>query len=615
MAPKRKAPAAATTEEDEGIPEVKKRGDRAEAAAASAPLESEHEDAGPSHEKGSPAEKKGTEKEEDGEEEGSEDEQMTASKGETAAEKASEEAGSGAEDEVEKATPSTKSPGKRTTTPGKDEELEEEDENEAEEETAAPEVEIPAKKKGTATRSAKKETVKVDNADEDLDEEMERAPNPDVKPAGATNGVNKSVERCLEHMAATRGLIVIQEGASHIGKLRAPKTAAQVLSFIGRNGHIYDENEVGLIGSDSLEAGNYTFKQIDVPSIPSADGGRTSIRQRLTDNPRLQSFVQSASRYYRQWEQAEKAVQEAGVEEGHKNFLVVSSDPFGNYPNGFLLWVRKCYKDLKEILAKAEASERFTLLGTAGIGKSIFTIFWICYLATLKVKVVWKFASGTCFLLDFSDAENATVYGPFKEDERELGVVYNDRAAWLIIDGGQRCDLQHTCHILLTCEAKKENYKQFSKDQMVKVLYVPVWASEEIIEFLDDFEVAKDKYPQKMNVPVKEDALGYFAKLGGVPRYVLSARKAEERLFQLQKDIKCLEKDCQMKVLSGKFEEMHIHDSIVHMKCKDGVYDSYYCDFASLYVKEEFGKIFYELDKREVVNFLKFLHLSEMLPC
>ena len=198
MAPKRKAPAAATTEENEGIPELKKRGDRAEAAAASAPLESEHEDAGPFHEKGSPAEKKGTEKEEDGEEEGSEDEQMTASKGETAAEKASEEAGSGAEDEVEKATPSTKSPGKRTTTPGKDAknaELEEEDENEAEEETAAPEVEIPAKKKGTATRSAKKETVKVDNADEDLDEEMERAPDPDVKPAGATNGVDKSVER------------------------------------------------------------------------------------------------------------------------------------------------------------------------------------------------------------------------------------------------------------------------------------------------------------------------------------------------------------------------------------------------------------------------------------
>ena len=71
-------------------------------------------------------------------------------------------------------------------------------------------------------------------------------------------------------MAAMRGLIVIQEGASQIGKLRAPKTAAEVVSFLGRNGRIYDENEVGLIGSDSLEAGYYTFKKIDVPSIPAA---------------------------------------------------------------------------------------------------------------------------------------------------------------------------------------------------------------------------------------------------------------------------------------------------------------------------------------------------------
>ena len=71
-------------------------------------------------------------------------------------------------------------------------------------------------------------------------------------------------------MATMQGLIVIQDGASLIRKLCALKTTAEVLNALQLNEHIFDGDGVQLVGSDSLEVGNYTFKQIDVPSTPAA---------------------------------------------------------------------------------------------------------------------------------------------------------------------------------------------------------------------------------------------------------------------------------------------------------------------------------------------------------
>ena len=63
-----------------------------------------------------------------------------------------------------------------------------------------------------------------------------------------------------------RDLIVIQECGSEIAKLRAPKTTTEVLNALGCNGVFIDEEGVLLLGSNSLEAGCYAFKQVDAPS-------------------------------------------------------------------------------------------------------------------------------------------------------------------------------------------------------------------------------------------------------------------------------------------------------------------------------------------------------------
>jgi hypothetical protein len=258
-------------------------------------------------------------------------------------------------------------------------------------------------------------------------------------------------------------------------------------------------------------------------------------------------------------------------------------------------------------MAKAKPGDRFTLLGTSGIGKSYFTIFWICNRATLKEKVVWK-VNDTFYLLDFSvsneasSSENAKVakaYGPFQINDLELREVFDDPAAWLIIDGKQKGDFDCQCHILLACSStKEENHNEFSKSQLVTTLYMPVWEEEEIIEFLDDFEVQRANYSH-MDVPIKDEAMEYFERLGGVSRYVLCAQKTAKRLEELETAI--------TKVHQLTFEEfLHLHggegakeasDCLMHLKRTsieghDKLYDKFTYDFASWYVKDEFGKRF-----------------------
>lgn len=129
-------------------------------------------------------------------------------------------------------------------------------------------------------------------------------------------------------------------------------------------------------------------------------------------------------------------------------------------------------------------------------GSLFFTIFWICYQATLKEKVVWKFSNNTCYLLDFNSEASSVpkAYGSFQLDDSCPGEVLEDPDAWLFIDGEQSCSLHHECHILLACSGRDDNHNKFSKNLMVITLYILVWTKEEITKFMGDFEVPKAKY-------------------------------------------------------------------------------------------------------------------------
>ena len=103
----------------------------------------------------------------------------------------------------------------------------------------------------------------------------------------------------------------------------------------------------------------------------------------------------------------------------HKPFFKLKSDPLGDFQGKFLLWVRECYTDMTDIMSIANVGQRFTILGTSCIGKLLFTVFWICYWATLKEKVVWKMNKNQWYLLDFT-LPLAKAYGPLSEENEDI---------------------------------------------------------------------------------------------------------------------------------------------------------------------------------------------------
>ncbi|KAG0577285.1 hypothetical protein KC19_5G145100 [Ceratodon purpureus] len=305
-------------------------------------------------------------------------------------------------------------------------------------------------------------------------------------------------------------------------------------------------------------------------------------------------FVQSARRNYLEWERS------------RKEFLEVKEDPFANYSGPFLIWVRKCYVDLKNMLVEEEAKElgqRFILLGTAGIGKSFFTIFWVCYLATKKKRIVWKLDNGSCYLLDFSQ-DAVTEQGPVDTLNHPVLVqVVNDVDSWLIIDGGLKTGLQYKCNILLACSAKKENHHEFGKGGRVKFWYLPVWSEDEIKGFCDAFVEHKSEF-SAMDVPGKDTALANFKELGGVPRYVLHAGKMVQGRAVLRHALDSVSAVNCLQVYAGLFNP-ELGDMLIHMFVDEKEYTGFKYDFASSDVRHSIEQHLRRVGKVYVVNFLE----------
>lgn len=56
------------------------------------------------------------------------------------------------------------------------------------------------------------------------------------------------------------GIIVVWDGDHNvISKFRPPKTTFEVIGALAREGKLLDNDEIQLVGQDSLEAGDYTF--------------------------------------------------------------------------------------------------------------------------------------------------------------------------------------------------------------------------------------------------------------------------------------------------------------------------------------------------------------------
>ncbi|CAM6010516.1 unnamed protein product [Sphagnum balticum] len=290
-------------------------------------------------------------------------------------------------------------------------------------------------------------------------------------------------------------------------------------------------------------------------------------------------------------------------EQQRGHFLKVAADPLGNFVGPFLIWVRECYEDLRRIInnhLRGSKYNRFIVLGTEGTGKSLFGVFWVLQMAAQRVKVVWKI-NQQHFLLDFADSVNPRVIGPCKVED--LANVFDDPSAWYVIDAQQETSLHYRCKMLLVCSTKPSNYKEFQKNARSLMLYMPVWTEVEIKTFLEEFEVWRPEYGN-MHVNLREQALGNFSKLGGIPRYVLDNRKRTEGVASLNAAMNSLTKSSLLPLLTGEYMET-TSDKIVHIRVDDThEYETASFCYAARSIQQEIGQKFVQLDKVEACTWL-----------
>ena len=167
------------------------------------------------------------------------------------------------------------------------------------------------------------------------------------------------------------------------------------------------------------------------------------------------------------------------VDEG----LQSPNDVFLPYPQNEIkkIYVRKCYRDVFDLLLKSIKMKSFAISGTPGIGKSVFFVYILYRLMkdfeekTLSLRpnrIVYQRATEyTCFNL-----ENQTAV---ELEHLEAKALVRQQDTLYIIDG-QTTPMSSSCIALFISSPRSQQYKEFVKQKMAKQWYFPVWTLEEL---------------------------------------------------------------------------------------------------------------------------------------
>ena len=170
-----------------------------------------------------------------------------------------------------------------------------------------------------------------------------------------------------------------------------------------------------------------------------------------------------------------------------QDVLTIPEPWLGQKENGYKLFVRKCYRDLWEIITttKANGIQRILITGNPGIGKTHFVNYALFNLKKIpNVVVVLELAAmNSRFLFTQEGVQEGTL----SEFEDELA----DDKTWYFVDG--KPALRKEAFTILTTSPQKgkiffpihhlmilENYKMFISFPNVTQRTMPVWTLNEI---------------------------------------------------------------------------------------------------------------------------------------
>ena len=255
---------------------------------------------------------------------------------------------------------------------------------------------------------------------------------------------------------------------------------------------------------------------------------------------------------------------------------------FGDCSIGSTLYVRRCYEPLARRVLSAR-NKRCVVLGTPGVGKTMFGLFFIWRLLRDRAAsagggggggvVVYQSFDGLCTVLHI--AQPPAVYQPTSAHVAQL-LLRSD--TFYVVDG--RAPEAAQCPTLLITPPKRAVWAKWMTQHHAARLVAPAFTLQELLE------CRAACYPDVSEARAR----ALHARWGGSARFVL-AQSSEEEQRVLTAELAALLRACD---LTTVFETIRMADSgadevphrVVHMLAVDDAFVDFTLGFASDYMAD-----------------------------
>ena len=260
--------------------------------------------------------------------------------------------------------------------------------------------------------------------------------------------------------------------------------------------------------------------------------------------------------------------------------------------------MRSCYPLLFEHIMR---QHRSVLLGTPGIGKTMFGLYFLWRLqrerAALGGCVVYQSAEGMCSVLD---ADGARLYPQGAHFILAL-LLRND--TYYLVDG--RTPEHATCRTLLITSPKRAVWGKWVMQNSAALHYAPVFS---LAELLACRACCYEGVPETR-------VLALFDRWGGSARFVLD-QSNEQQQQRLTCELSASLRTCDLvsafsAICAADCGMDDVPHRVVHMMDVSSSFTSFTLGFASNYMRD---RVLVELSARGTASVRQFIHAAQPEP-
>ena len=245
------------------------------------------------------------------------------------------------------------------------------------------------------------------------------------------------------------------------------------------------------------------------------------------------------------------------------------------------LFIRRAYQQLYNLMFTTYRHEDIIILGSPGIGKTVFLTYILIRAIKEQKHEVIIFCKHSEDKIVYFDTNNLG-YKIVNISDVEHLLVSGE--ALLLIDAAASTTQSYTvgrCRVIVASSPNIINYKDLLKDCQPVELHMPVWTFEEIIS-------AYTEIPEYKSCLCEGKIKARYARFGGIPR-VLFANDSYYRTAEKQQEHAI--NNCAPRTLFNQFSRVDTDRTshyIFHQVVKDdGTYKNFAMLFASQYISDK----------------------------